>query len=109
MKLGGQIFGMIWSQKFSGHQDLVLLFVWHGAESCCQTEGLLEVTHSIQRSPTFSKYLCVETEAMWKNEWGHNVTVANDHQKQFDGDGVFGFYYNRYILSSQWLFGKFTI
>ena len=49
--------------------------------------------------------LHVESEAMWKDERRHNVTIASDHPKHYDVDRVLGFYY---IFWKQ-LFCKFTI
>ena len=38
----------------------------------------------------------VESEAMWKYEWRHNVTIASDHFKDHDMDWVFGFHQYQY-------------
>ena len=49
--------GVIWLQKFSDNKDRELLLVRHDAESCCQTQGLLAVTLSIQDSTTSPSHL----------------------------------------------------
>ena len=44
--------------------------------------------------------LHVGLEAMWEEEWRHNVTIASDHPKHHDVNWVFGFI--NMNLSSDW-------
>ena len=54
-ELCNQIVVVMWLREFSHSKHLVLLLVWHGAESCCNTPGLPVAT--LQASSTLSNYL----------------------------------------------------
>ena len=45
--------------------------------------------------------LCIESEAMWKDEWRYNVTIASDHPKHYDVAWLFRFHHYQYTLRGQ--------
>ena len=42
--------------------------------------------------------LCVESEAMWEDEWRHDIIITSGNPKHYDVDWVFGFHHYKYIL-----------
>ena len=43
-------------------------------------------------SPSQLSNLFIDYEAMWEDEFGHNITIASDYPKHDDGYWVFGFH-----------------
>ena len=69
--------------KIFGSKDWIL-FEWHGPEvGGSSGHYLLQAYDDVFR---------VESEATWKDESRHNVSITYDHCKQHHVDKVFGFH-----------------
>ena len=69
---------VMWSHKFSHSQDWLPLLVWLGAESCWHMLGLLTAPSGSMEAlfpQALDVGLHVESEAMWEDEWWHNITI----------------------------------
>ena len=94
-ELGGQMLKLISSQKFFHAQHQVLLLVLHSTESVARRKVFqLPLSHPSQHKfvLAFDIGLGVESEAMWEDEWRHNITITLDHSKYCDVNWVFGFH-----------------
>ena len=87
---GSDIWGDVVAEIFS-QPHMFLVLRWHNTYSYCYPLGPLQ--HYLLQS--LDEGLCVESDAVWEDEWRNNVNIDSDHTKH-DVDWVFGLH--RYIL-----------
>ena len=86
---------VMWSQKFS-LTDVAWQQVLFPDTGSTISHLLDPGKHGLLQ--TLDDSLSVESEVMWEDKLGHNVTIVIDHPKLPDVDWLFGFHQYQYIL-----------